>query len=1628
MTRPFWAAAVSCSEGSSSDGIHLLWTAPPAAGYSVRGYDIQRRVSQRKPKITCHTLDEAELGRLHDEYRLETPLAEFAVSRAACPTPTGPVPDLPNYPDRSGPSRQCVDFTSRRFERSRRGVFGPVSVHSNRVGASKHTLRSIGPFRGLDCGHGIEIVLPAPAARIEATLVQFSRAAKVTALDANGGAIGDTTTTAGLGQPETLTIGAPGIARVVIDAQANDALLLTLCFETEAKGGPRCFGFEAFPAGLHSNPLKTKLGTFAVVDADGVPLPNTAVIRHATFSGLACGQTVQIRLVRPAPAVRVTVVSFAAEVRIDAFEDGGATAGTQIVSVLGRPQSVWVAGRAVRSLRISAPRGEAVLLSLCVGTRRDAADLRRVSALIRDPVGPMPTLVGDGGGAVPSATFAVAPSIGKRCIKYRLRFDDRHDHVRVTASIPSMLAIALREGKAVDSRWTEVAGGIQNVTFERRGVDEVLLYTARAVTSLTVCLDVLRGPEAEERDWASAPFVVQGVQLPLRRLDASLATAADEVALARSRLAPGEAIAAAHFLELSRTMNAAVVASRAAPVVQSTLVREQVGDPFLEVRPWPLGLSALVVPAWRRALGFGWLDGAANLVAGEIYDYRITGHFRRRDLYEELLAFHTVPAGTTLPPSFHIGPVHISLPSPRAIEHFPAPVQSAVRSTGRKGLPLIPEVHGGRSITISFNEPIARVVLEFEPTLGGTLEFEAESTDFILGIAGASFTGTIAPAERVPLDFSTPIDTLVLRGEGLLYGLRLTDPTAGDPDDVIPVSVVVPNVRFEPTSRPAPPTTLGTTNLQEPILPGDPAVTTQRPPQALGFRLHWLPPPDVGSSGSAPWPSDLGAYPPFDVLGFRIERRRSDTGGTFAEISGGTSPMTLFGNRRGRRTPRQLSWGVDILELFHDGAGGGAVDPFMTTDDILRGQEAPGGPPPGSLFQYRIYSIDAIGRLSTTATPGSVVRLEKHLAPPSPPGPPAAVPARPEPAGVRARVLQATDPELAPDDIALLGTSNNAIVLDWGWTDEERVTDPFATEFRVYLQPIPPDIVNGRLNGPATLVGGLWQMTATLDQPIEADAMRGRYFRAPAYPFKVASHTGGQSITVRLEPAALQAATAPTTADFVFRPVLDGTELRPARWAERAAVIPIHSTMPAPYVFRDRLTIDANHPRVRVWVGVSSADAESYVPDELTNAALNGGRPGNESSIAAAVAEARFIGRPTFVPPPPLAVIPELVTPEPTAETVSVALDLPALLPTVAVPAGHAVVLDQISVAALISAVSRTGDGRVGVVLPGNTTSSYSLANAADQTALLDQIATGEPARVEGRFVADLLRRFAAGFERWWERAIPGPVAFGDLSTQLPSKANRYLYRIRLADPAGHVSSQSAMIPRLVRVPSTRRPSPPRMEMTKSTTDIVSLSARVVEAFDIRWLLIFAIGDDLATAPDVRTLERATLLRLPNRRDLYPNDGIRLRLADGTLLSPTVIDLQVSAVSDLPHLLVGTTVPMDYDERVSVWAVAVTRDGFPSRIAGPTTTTTGPRPLVVPALVVTTSGGIDSASWAVPVVPAEISLERTTDGGTTWRRVSPWLPQTAAAFELPGSGQRLYRLMLRGRRDQVAAGSAVAPV
>ncbi len=1092
-----------------------------------------------------------------------------------------------------------------------------------------------------------------------------------------------------------------------------------------------------------------------------------------------------------------------------------------------------------------------------------------------------------------------------RPIAYRIRLPEPHRVVEIHAGVAQAQVIALRDGKAVAMRVLGDPSGTQHARFDELGTDEVQIYTTAPVSALTLCLDVSPDPEKEEAEWAQAKVLADHLQIPIRELDPALATRSDERASAKSRLLPGEVIDEDVFDSVADLLSAA--AKTGDPLRATSITAEEPGDPFIELGSWSYALALLVDPAWRRMLGFGLLDPGAGLTPGNAYDYRITGRFPRHEFQQSVHGFHIVPRGTTLPETFSLGPAGLTTPVPVVVELDPAPAGGDLTATGRKGIAL----QGDPCLTLSLPWPVRRVTVD----LGGqnSLEWRAETSPFLPGFPSSAFGGPLPAPGRFTIETSDPVSTIELRGTGFLLAVGLDDdPLAvpAPPDDVVIRSVVLSGVVFEDTPAPVAPAALDTTSLQEPVLPGVPA----QPPQPLGLRLSWEPPPPAGTPPGVPMPPDLGAFPPFDALNFELEHRRADTGDSYAPLD-----TVAFGSRGGQRYAPPLIPGIELEDAFPDRA-----PPPVPVAAAMSLDDARPDDPPGSEHQYRIRAVDVLGRRSAPVE-GVATRLEKHRSPPVP-------------ANVTASVLQHDDPDLGAADRALLGLSTTAIVLEWAWTSAERDQDPLATEFRVYWQPIPPDTVTGAVTGPGVVTGPLIEVPARFDQPVTADALRGSWLRL-SEQFEVAGHpaaAAGQDVTLQLEPSRINPSLMPGPGTVEVHPVLTGAEQRPAAWAERVAVIPITGDDTYQHIVRDVLVLDAGHPRAHVWIGVSTADDQNYVPDAFPG----GTRPGNESAVAPAPVQARYRGRPEFVVPPPLPDVPELVTAEPAGPTVSAAVELAALLPAVSVPPGHLVQLERIALGSVIACLGTGPGDMLRVAFPDGAQATYTLPNPGDHAAALAQVRSGVPASVEGRFLMDLLLRFPDGIAPLWKVVLPQPVPFGTVADVLPQDAERHVHRIRLADPAGHRSAGVAVVPQIVRVPSLRSPGPPQLRVRSGPGPVIEVEATVRDAFDLAHVVLFADDRDGLAPADDTTRIAAQLLRLPNRRDLYPDGGIRVRLADGSLLGPAaVLDRAAGAAVPPDRVLTGTLASAP-QRRVALWGVAMTRDGIPSRLAGPVVTLT----------------------------------------------------------------------------------------
>lgn len=1224
--------------------------------------------------------------------------------------------------------------------------------------------------------------------------------------------------------------------------------------------------------------------------------------------------------------------------------------------------------------------------------------------------------------------ITVFPGVATQCLVYEFRLREPCNLLQLRFSPYGGLAVAFRDAKALEARAMTQGGANAEVEFHHEAMDRVVVWVAVAPRAISICCRSRRDEESE--DWEDAKLIASNLQFPLREIEPTVTDLAGEQALAESRLLAGEGLGPGQFRDLSDAMNEALQRPSTSPVYLSRMARSTEDQDYIEVQPWATGLAMSIDAPWRRALGLGFLDQGKGLTAGAVYDYRIVGRFRRRDVEERLLGFHTVPLGTPLPRVLYLGALRLDFGGDREVVPHPKIPDGGLGHEFRKGVHL-----QGRT-TLAFAAPVERVVLELEPGTVG-LHFRALSGGVIPGLTMEVASDVVPAAARVELAFPSHVTRLELDGEALLYGVRLRlVPESVDPEEVIELDAIVPGVLYEPTAAPNPPPLLGTVNLQAPLLTGDPAITTRQPPTLIGFKLWWLPPPSAGNWPSGWWPLDLPAAQPMDVVGFDIERRRVDTGEPWEpfDVDPETRLGTLVGAARSsRRDPEPLRPGDDLLEHFPEiKLPMPPVPVFADLEDVLLSRAKPEGPPPGSLHQYRIRSVDPIGRHSTTATVGSLVRLEKRLPPPRTPGPP--IPADetgPLPRGVRARLLQAADPALSAEDRAKLDGRANAVLLEWGWTDEERNADSWAREFRLYWQPRPPDMIEGEFSGGATLVAGLYELSASLSHSVSDDQFAGEFVRAGDYPFRIAHHgagAAGSSVLVRLEPSTLAVTPAPVPAagHFRLRPALAGEELQPGSWQERTDVIPIDARTHYEYVFPHTLTIDPDHSRVRVWAGVSAADDQPYIVDAIPAATTHGGRPGNESSIVAAIAEGRWLGRPTLNVPPPLPQVPEVMIPEVPGEEVTHSIDLPAFLPGLPHPGGIRFRLERLSGADLAATLSAHADDSIRVALPDGSSVDYALANPGDRAALLTQIRSGEPARVENRFLTDIAIQFSqTALANLWQLALPPAVSFGVSSDQVPNKAERYLYRVKSVDAAGHVSEGAALVPRMFRVPSRRLPAVPQLLRVLPAQDRAQAVVRTGARFDLAGVLLFWLVEDTAVADPTR-LDKPQLLRVPGRPDLYPSDGIRLRLSDGTLVEPEFAATVAAAAAGT--VLTWTVEHLSgYDQRVTAWSATVTRDGMPSLVVGPLSTSTGYAPPEVPALAVAIGVGIDQASWPAPAVDVSLRLERSLDGGATWQPVSPWIPPSVNEHSIAvGPTGRVYRLRAR-HGQQETVGAALPP-
>jgi hypothetical protein len=842
--------------------------------------------------------------------------------------------------------------------------------------------------------------------------------------------------------------------------------------------------------------------------------------------------------------------------------------------------------------------------------------------------------------------------------------------------------------------------------------------------------------------------------------------------------------------------------------------------------------------------------------------------------------------------------------------------------------------------------------------------------------------------------------------------------------------MIISPVMLVNTPRPAPPTSAQAASLQ--AAAHFQSAALQIPARhILGIDVRWQP---ALMPGLTFWSATETAPPPLEVSSFQVQRR-VEPNGPWQPVIGGDN--LVLGSKDEPARDTGIRPGMDLMAIFPESGGPrSASTQFLYRDVFLKGAEGeaqPSPPAPGTILRYQVGAVDAVGRPSTTFTPTDPVRLEKHEAPPIPVAPderPADALPSAAPTGVFATVLVRGEQGMTPAQIALLGTSDNVIVLNWGWHAKQRALDPFAKQFRLYVAP-PLDEVPGKLISatPDPIRPGVFQVHLQMGRLVAANAAQNQYLDA-GYPFFIETHTGGTDIqaTVRTTIAAPGGGfRTPAAGPVTLRLKYSNQLTRASGWSERLEpapgqkFVPITAAEQYQAVIRNRLQLSDAHPRDSMWVGVTAADDQSYVPDTFTGINPGGPLPGNESGVAAVLCQGKRLVRPDYQPPPPAGPAHRVIAPEPVNGAVHFPLDLGPFLTGSGLPGGSPVMHERLHSVDLLSAFSIVNGQLVALPVnarPGETSQPVTIPNPSDRTAITSAISSGNFEAIDDRFLV-LLAHLHPFRERLFQAVSEKPVTTLDFAETLPPIAARYVYRVRKANAMGQLSVDGAVPNAVVRVPSPMPGPNPVPDTGRASDPPASLRFLVPNNVQLTHLLVFrnAAGPDASPG--------AQLIRVPNRPDLFPAGNIRLRLDDNSVLQPEVV-----ALATLEHNAQGWRALVQpapsQTGPVRVWLSTLTADGIPCPPSGPWHIPFTPSPPAAPAL----AGHVVPAGlhfqWTWPgTQKTPLVLERSADG-ITWERISPLIGTAQLSFEIAKpAGVRHYRANLKTSAAQPVVSNVV---
>lgn len=129
-------------------------------------------------------------------------------------------------------SPECIDFTMSSPSlgpNPRQAGSMTLEVFGYQGGSHTHTrIDDWGGFKGLNCGHRLEINFSRPCTVVEVTLVHFVMPARVTGINTDGSSVGPVSMTVGQMTPESLVLRG-SLSSLIIEAPQNETLLQQIC-------------------------------------------------------------------------------------------------------------------------------------------------------------------------------------------------------------------------------------------------------------------------------------------------------------------------------------------------------------------------------------------------------------------------------------------------------------------------------------------------------------------------------------------------------------------------------------------------------------------------------------------------------------------------------------------------------------------------------------------------------------------------------------------------------------------------------------------------------------------------------------------------------------------------------------------------------------------------------------------------------------------------------------------------------------------------------------------------------------------------------------------------------------------------------------------------------------------------------------------------------------------------------------------------------------------------------------------------------------------------------------------------------------------------------------------------------